>query len=198
MKKPNNYDNTPTGDYVPVELGGHVMKIKDVTETRSKNGRPMIIIRFDFAAPDKQAGYFADAFEGDIRPDKKWPYQGTAYIVTEDEKGNCSRNFRRFTDAVEKSNPGFEIVWGDAFGRSFTGKLVGGVFGEVEEEYEGEIRTRRKLRWFCDIAKAPEAKIPEKQVLPQDSKPAESVNATAGNYPNIPADGMVQDDDIPF
>ena len=40
MRKPNNFDNTKAqGDFTPVELGGHIMVIKDVTEMKSKNGR---------------------------------------------------------------------------------------------------------------------------------------------------------------
>ena len=50
MRKPNNFDNTKAqGDFTPVELGGHIMVIKDVTEMKSKNGKDMIRISFDFA-----------------------------------------------------------------------------------------------------------------------------------------------------
>lgn len=59
MKKPNNYENTQaSGEFTPVELGGHYLIIKDVTETQSKNGKDMIRVSFDFAANDKQPGYF--------------------------------------------------------------------------------------------------------------------------------------------
>ena len=40
MNKPNNYDNTQAaGEFTPVELGGHKLIIKQVTETTSKIGR---------------------------------------------------------------------------------------------------------------------------------------------------------------
>ena len=39
MQKPNNYENTQEqGMFEPVELGGHYMVIKQVSETKSKNG----------------------------------------------------------------------------------------------------------------------------------------------------------------
>lgn len=37
MKKPANYDNTQaSGEFTPVELGGHFLIIRDVEETQSK------------------------------------------------------------------------------------------------------------------------------------------------------------------
>ena len=97
MNKPNNYDNTQAaGEFTPVELGGHKLIIKQVTETTSKTGKPMIVVLFDFAPDDKQPGYFMEQFKNDIRPDKKWPNQATNYILTEDNDGNCNRSFKTF------------------------------------------------------------------------------------------------------
>ena len=85
MKKPNNYENTQAqGEFIPVELGGHKMVIKSVEERMSKTNKPMIVVFFDFAPGDKQAGYFMESFKNDIRPEKKWPNQGTQYILTEE------------------------------------------------------------------------------------------------------------------
>ena len=85
MQKPNNYDETQAGgEFTPVELGGHKLVIKQVNETKSKTGKDMIVVLFDFADDDKQPGYFMEQFQNDIRPDKKWPNQATQYILTED------------------------------------------------------------------------------------------------------------------
>ena len=89
----------------------------------------MIRVSFDFAANDKQPGYFMESFKNDIRPDKKWPNQATQYILTEDENGNCSKSFKTFITCVEHSNSGFLTQWGDNFGAQFKNKVVGGVFG---------------------------------------------------------------------
>lgn len=71
MNKPNNYDKTQAnGDFTPVELGGHKLVIKQVNETQSGTGKPMIVVLFDFADDDKQPGYFWNQFANDIRPDK--------------------------------------------------------------------------------------------------------------------------------
>ena len=59
MKKPNNYEETQAqGEFIPVELGGHKMIVKQVSEKQSKNGKQMIVVLFDFAPDDSQPGYF--------------------------------------------------------------------------------------------------------------------------------------------
>lgn len=123
MQKPTNYDETQAGgEFTPVELGGHKLIIKQVNETKSKTGKDMIVVLFDFAEDDKQPGYFMEQFQNDIRPDKKWPNQATQYILTEDADGKCTRNFKTFTTCVEHSNAGFSVQWGDKFCQCFKGK----------------------------------------------------------------------------
>ena len=85
MNKPNGYDEVKVGgDFTPIELGGHHLVIKGVREEKSKSGKDMIVVAFDTAKNDKQPGYFSDLFDKDIRPEKKWPNNGTQYILTMD------------------------------------------------------------------------------------------------------------------
>lgn len=198
IAKPNNYEETQaSGEFTPVELGGHYLVIKQVSEKESRNGNPMIVVLFDFDQKDKQAGYFTEAFKNDIRPEKKWPNQATAYIVTEDKEGDCSRSFKTFTSCVEHSNSGFAIQWGDKFCECLKGKKIGGVFGFVEEEYNGEIKRKRKLRWFTSTDKVKDAEIPEDKLLPLSAANPTYANAPAGSdgFMNIP-DGI--DEQLPF
>lgn len=193
MQKPNNYDQTQAGgDFTPVELGGHKLIIKQVSETKSKNGKDMIVVLFDFAPEDAQAGYFTEQFKNDIRPDKKWPNQATQYILTEDAEGKCNRSFKTFTTCVEHSNTGFVTQWGDNFGAQFKNKKIGGVFGVVEEEYNGERKKKRKLRWFTAYDKALDAEIPDEKLLSGGTVAAKH---DADGFMNIP-DGI--DEELPF
>ena len=49
MQKPNNFETTQAqGEFTPVELGGHYLVIKEVSEMKSKNGKDMIKVSFDF------------------------------------------------------------------------------------------------------------------------------------------------------
>lgn len=196
MNKPNNYAETPDGSFTPIELGGHIAIIKQVEETESKNGDPMIVVSLDFDKADKQAGYFADQFKKDIRPEKKWPNQATQYILTE-YNGKCTSNFKKFITSFASSNgidPEKGIKWGNDFAAQFKNKKIGVVFGKVEEEYNGEVKKRTRLRWFCDANKALEQTTPEEKLLKQDTKPAPKTD-TEG-FMSVPTGS--DDEELPF
>lgn len=167
MNKPNNYENVKIGDYTPISLGGHRLVIKQVTEQKSKAGNDMIVVLFDTAKDDSQPEFMSKEFKDDIRPEKKWPHVGTAYIVCEDKDGNCSKKLKSFITAFEKSN-NCDAVWGDKFAGQFKNKKIGGVFGEVENEYNGKVTMRHELRWFCAIDKADGATVPDPLLLKKD------------------------------
>ena len=164
MKKPNNYDATKTGgDYIPVDLGGHYMVLKAVEETQSKTGKDMLKIMFDFDIKDQQAGYFMDAFKADKREKKTWSNQATKYLLVNDKDGNTGKNFKSFITSVEKSN-NITIKWGDEvsdWAGQFKDKKIGGIFGTELDFYNGEVKKKRVLRWFCSTDKVDGADIPD-------------------------------------
>lgn len=194
MQKPNNYENTQaSGDFTPITLGGHFMVIKQVKEQKSRTGKDMIVVAFDFAKGDTQPEYFMDQFKKDIRPEKKWPHAGTNYIMVEDMNGNCSKGFKSFIAAVERSNKGFVTTWGDNFANQFTGKAVGGVFGEVENEYNGKVTMRHELRWFCGTDVVKTSNVPEPKLMANRPAPANKPASTS--FMDVP---VGSDDEIPF
>lgn len=188
MQKPNGYDEVRVGDYTPPTLGGHTCIIKQLKETTSSSGKPMAIVYFDFDQNDSQPGYMAESFKSDIRPEKKWPYVGTKWIVTEDTNGQCSKSFKSFITSFEKSN-GCSVSWGKNFEAQFKNKKIGAIYGEVESEYEGRVSVRHELRWFCEYDKAPTANIPD--FVPLKNKPT----AQADGFVNVPSGS---DEDLPF
>jgi len=204
INKPSEYDNTQAaGEFEPIALGGHRLIIKQVNEVTSKDGDPMIVILLDTDKNDVQPNYFSKQFANDIRPDKKWPAAGTVYMLTE-YQGKCTRNFKGFCSAAERSTPGFEIAWGEKFCKCFKNKPIGGIFGIEIGWYNGKETNQHKLRWFCEIDKAADADIPS----PYETKDYKN-RKTAGNGPVIPgskpgADGFmnipddVDDDELPF
>lgn len=197
MKKPNNFDNTKaSGSFTPITLGGHHLIIKKVEETKTKTGKDMVVVAFDMAKGDSQADYFMNEFKNDIRPEKKWPRAGRQYIVTEDNDGNCSRSFKTFINAVEKSNNGFETQWGDEFVAQFKNKKIGGVFGEVENEYQGKVTMRHELRWFCSDNAVDGAAVPSPKYLPNSNKTVSAPSMTTSDGFMSIHDGI--EDEIPF
>lgn len=202
MQKPNGYDEAPVqGEFTLVELGGHKLIIKQVSEKKSKNGKDMIVVLFDFAPDDVQPGYFMEQFKNDIRPDKKWPNQATQYILTEDGEGKTNRAFKTFCTCVEHSNAGFSCWKADnTFDfEKIKNKKVGGVFGEQMDFYEGKEKKKRILRWFTSLDKVADASIPEITETQayknhKNGYPSAATAADAGLM-NIP-DGI--DEELPF
>lgn len=187
MQKPNNYDNTQTqGEFVQAAAGGHYAKVLKVEERLNRNGGDMLVVAFDFASNDDQAGYFMDQFKRDDREDKKWPRLGMTYINVNDSNGNCSKGFKTFCSCVEQSNHGFAINW-DAkdFGEQFKGKVVGAVFGPVRSEYNGKEYERNEFRWFVSTDRVATAKIPALR------------DTTSGYTPAMPK-AVNKDEEIPF
>lgn len=193
MNKPNNFDNVSVNDFTPIILGGHHMIIKGVEERQTRSGKDMLVVAFDFAPNDKQPGYAAKLFNEDIRPDKKWPNSCVSYITAVDNDGNTSRNFKTFIRSVEDSNKGFMTTWGEGqvFTQQFKGKKIGGVFGRVEEEYNGERKLRVRLRWFCSDERVDSARVPEDKLMDQSA-------ASAPATTSAPAFTQVDLDDVPF
>lgn len=193
MQKPNSFDEVvANGEYTPIEVGGHHAVIVSIKEQKSSTGKDMVVVALDFAKNDKQPGYFKDQFDKDSKSDKKWPYQAVQYIATEDSDGKCSKNFKGFITSFERSN-NVTTNWGNKFCEQFKNKKIGVVYGEVEEEYNGEIKTRRRIRWFCEDAKVETSAIPEKKVLNTNNVTASAPTDTS--FMNVPESVA---EEIPF
>ena len=183
MQKPKGFDAVAASlMYEPLELGGHVCIIKNAEEDVSKTGRPMLKVAIDIATGDPQAGYFAARFANDTRENRRWPC--VAYVVTVDDKGDCSRSLAGFVTSVEESNPGFQFPWDNVV--FLKGKRIGGVFGQ--EEYmakDGKIKKATKLFWFRSADKVKDAPVPDvKKYKPQPTRD--------------PGWASISNDDIPF
>jgi hypothetical protein len=161
----------------------------------------MLVILFDFAEGDEQAGYFMKQFENDIRPDKKYPNAGTNYMVIDESVDYGVRNLKTFITCVEKSNPGFAVKWDDNFGQQFKGKLIGGIFRLEKDWYDNREVKRHKLAWFRSIEGIKDADIPEERTTKayDDHLKEEAImgaNPAGTDFMSIP--DSVADDVLPF
>jgi hypothetical protein len=140
MNMPKDYNNvTPYGDYTPLELGGHICKVMGVEEVKSSTGKDMLKISLDIAEGE-QKDFYANNYKADTRDNKRWGCVVNQLVF--DNDGNTHRGLKTFITAVENSNSGFKVVWGDNFAKSFKGKTIGGVFGR--EQY---LNNDRELKW---------------------------------------------------
>lgn len=164
MNKPEGFDNINVG--AGIAPGGHKCIIKKVEETKSSTGKDMIIVYFDTHKDDIQPNFYSEKYFADQKAGKDPVWKGRSWIVTEGDYGPA--NLKRFTTAVEDSNPGFEVQWGNKFASCFTDKLVGVVF-RMEEFLldDGQIAASAKPFRFCAFDKALEQKIPDRKNLPE-------------------------------
>jgi hypothetical protein len=192
MNKPNDFENVQGyEEFVPLELGGHYLKIVSVKEVQSSTGKAMIKIAIDTASTDAQPGYYQKIFDADKRPDKKWPNGAVVNQLIYDNDGNTNRGFKTFITAVEKSNPGFAVQWGDDFAKCFKGRFVGGVFGREEyiSQKDGQPKFATKCMQFRSFdAIAEGVEIPKDKLLPA----TQNIMSQEGGFLDL------SDDDLPF
>lgn len=191
MKKPADYDTAQGGGKVQPTIGGHFATVLKVAEQVSRTGMDMIVVAIDFDSTDKQPGFFRKAFDADTKADKKWPMQGTKYIMVYDwqDDSKTNRDFKAFVTSVERSN-GFQIDWSKDFASQFKGKKVGVVFGDVESEYNGDIYTRPEIRWFCEYERVGAQSVPKLKEW--------KGNGTGSYTPPAKPVKPSKDDDVPF
>lgn len=214
MQKPNGYEEATTlgAPREEVSVGGHHLIIKQVNETMSKGNpqtgsdpKPMIVVLFDIAPGEEQAGIFMKQFKEDTNSDKKWPFRGTQYIMVQDwsDPSKTSKAYKTFCTAYEKSN-GCSINWVDdsnAWSAQFKGKKIGGMFGKVHSVYNGREYVNVDLRWFLSDDKVDGAEPPMERLLSEKDKAklqTGSAPAPAGNsesWVSIP-EGL--DEELPF
>ena len=192
MIKPADYDRVSAyGEFTPLELGGHICQIMSVEETTSSTGKDMLIISLDTAQQDKQPGYYMEQWKNDDRQDKKWGCRVFQLVL--DKDGNTNRGLKTFITAVEKSNPGFQVQWGDGFAACFKGRLIGGVFGR--EQYQnsyGDLKWSTKCVQFRSVEAIQKGvDVPEDRYL-NGQRPQQNPAAGFDSLPDIP------ESDLPF
>lgn len=193
MIKPQDFDNVQayTG-FQQLEAGGHICRIMNIEETKSKAGRDMIVIYLDTDKSDKQPEFFTQQYKNNTKADKKWSNNATVRQLVLDAEGNTNRGFKTFLEMVKESNPGFNIdsIWGnDPLNKFLKGKLVGGVFGE--EEYLNSYSESKFAVKFQNFKTVEEIKkgveVPKKKLL----NPSSSTNDNGDLE-------VVNDGDMPF
>lgn len=149
MKRPEDWDQVRSYENrKQLPPGGYVCEVKKCEEVISSTGKPMVKVALEIAEGEYK-GYFMDELEHakQFKSDAKWPYQGTKWILTQDDEGNTNRLLKGFVTSIEAEN--VKVSWDDNFGRSVQGAQLGVVFGNVESEYNGIVFWRAEPKFFC-------------------------------------------------
>ena len=172
MFKPVDYDQVmakvKTGRK-RITVGPHKMIIVGATECIAKSGKAQIAVMLDVVGDDPQAGIFTAQYNDFAPGGGKWPRAGITYVPTyykgEDGKDYMTEDLAIFLSKIAASNPGFQAAWGDGFGASLRGKVIGAVYGEVESDYTGQVRRYIQIRWLCRVDELAVQETPEPKLL---------------------------------
>lgn len=126
MKKFEGFENIGTGSQI--QPGGYVLKILDVSGKTYTWGN-VVIVSFD-VVEGPQKDFYAKNYAGQTGEDKKW--KGTFRVTEPKDDGTDADNktkwyLKKFTDALEASNPGYKWDWDET---KWKDKLIGGIFGQ--------------------------------------------------------------------
>ena len=182
MNKPQDFDNVQEyGNSVPLPPGGYVCRILKVEETAAQSsGAPMIKIGLEIAEGDFKE-YFHTKFNEDTRQNKKWPCIVNQLVYDTNGGNTTHRGFKTFITAVEKSNPGFKVQWGNNFAACFNNKLIGGVFRreQFRSQTDGELHFTTKCAWLRSVDEIRKGVEPPADKLLADNQQG---NYTASGY----------------
>lgn len=195
MQKPQDFDQVQAaGSYEKLKIGGHILVIKKVEEGKTYAGKDKVTVYFDTDKSDVQPNFFTNAFKNDTRQGKKWPWNGHKDELVYTADGDTSGFFKAFIEAVEKSNNGFKVQWGNDFEKCFVGKLVGGVFQNEEylDQNTGESKFSVKLKKLVTVEAVKQGIEPPKDKLLNPG--SSNNNSFSDNGDIVPVD----DGDMPF
>jgi hypothetical protein len=191
MNKPQGYDNVQAaGGYEKLKVGGHILVIKKVEEGKTYAGKDKITVYFDTDKSDAQPNFFTNAFKNDTRQGKKWPWNGHKDELVYTADGDTSGFFKAFIEAVEKSNSGFKVQWGNDFEKCFVNKLVGATFRNEEYDDNGVNKMAIKFMNWNTVEQVKQGIEPPKDKL---------LNPSGNSNSNYTEDiTPVDDGDMPF
>lgn len=166
MRKPEDFDQVQAfGEFTPLELGGHILVIKQVKEIKDQHGNTTRVdIAFDTHTEDKQPNFYSDQYKRDTRQKKSWNGVKSEWPYT--KMGATNPFFKKFIDSVKASNKNFQLCWDDKFESCFKGMLVGGVFGREQYLKDGELKKITKCVEFRSVeAIKAGVKVPEDKLV---------------------------------
>ena len=134
MKRIENWENIQEStSFKRLTPNGYIVKILNVEDHPEKE---YLKIYFDIVKGDDK-GYFKKQYDGDTRKERKWPNAGT---FIRSYKDSAASMFKGFTNAVEKSNKGYQ--W-DFDEKTLVNKVVGLIIADEQyQNQKGQVRVR--------------------------------------------------------
>ena len=134
MKRIENWENIQEStSFKRLTPNGYICKILKVEDHSEKE---YLKIYFDIAKGDDK-GCFKKQYDGDTRKERKWPNAGT---FIRSYKDSAASMFKGFTNAVEKSNKGYQWNFDE---KTLVNKVVGLIIADEQyQNQKGQVRVR--------------------------------------------------------
>lgn len=179
MKAPRGYDKARpySGESRKLTPGGHIVRIRNVTDEFDQNGSEFLMVTFDIEEGGEYDGFFNEKFKTNSQYNvgAAWPGSIKVYVYDR-ESGETSGRFKGFIQAVEASNGGYNFAATNYNEHTLQGKLVGMVFGEDEYNVNGNRGWTVRARYAVPVSKVREGIAPpRRRPLQTNEQPAEEV-----------------------
>ena len=134
MKRIENWENIQEStSFKRLTPNGYICKILKVEDYPDKE---YLKIYFDIVKGDDK-GYFKKQYDGDTRKERKWPNAGT---FIRSYKDSAASMFKGFTNAVEKSNKGYQWNFDE---KTLVNKVIGLIIADEQyQNQKGQVRVR--------------------------------------------------------
>ena len=134
MKRIENWENIQEStSFKRLTPNGYIVKIFKVEDHPDKE---YLKIYFDIVKGDDK-GYFKKQYDGDTRKERKWPNAGT---FIRSYKDSAASMFKGFTNAIEKSNKGYQWNFDE---KTLVNKVVGLIIADEQyQNQKGQVRVR--------------------------------------------------------
>ena len=159
--------------------GGHIVRIANMRQETSRNGKPMLVVAFDIEEGSEFDGYYKRLHETKKKFDSAAKWSGVIRFMLYNAQGGTNGFFKGFIGALEESNPGFRWNWEE---RSVTGKLCGMVFGEEEyRKQDGSIGTSVKAQMARSVQAIRDGvEVPAKKTIKEEPQTYTPFDPNAG------------------
>lgn len=152
MRKFNDYDTTKSYSSTPkLSAGAYPIKIQKVRLEEGQNGNSdRLVLKFDITEGEFKE-FYRKNYEAQTSEDKKWKGTFQIYCPKDDgsEKDGWTKSrFKTIMEDIEASNSTFKWDWDE---NKLEGKVVGGVFGEINTIIDGKPITYVAMRQTVSI-----------------------------------------------
>ena len=191
INKPKTYDETQVYEaQEKLPVGGYVLKILGV-KVESYSWGQVLVLRHD-VAEGEYAGFYQKNFDAQ-QENQKW--KGTFRINLPKDDGSeldqwNVKRLKAAMTAIENSNEGYTWNWDE---NSLKGKIVGGLFGNKEYEYNGQRGFFTDCRTLCSAERIRSGNF----TIPSD-KLLNNNNSSTNEFAPPSGFAAITDEDIPF